>query len=94
MKNVVKLENYYLPWELEESIGRFNQYYNHERVHESLENLTPADIYEGRRRNILTARQRVKEQTLKRRKRINRGLRPRKEELILPAIYRDVSISN
>ena len=94
MKNVVKLENYYLPWELEESIGRFNQYYNHERVPESLENLTPADIYEGRRRNILTARQRVKEQTLKRRKRINRGLRPRKEELILPAIYRDVSISN
>jgi len=94
MKNVVKLKHYYLPWELEEAIRSFNEYYNHERVHESLDNLTPADVYEGRGRDILTARQRVKEQTLKQRRRINRGLRPRKEELILPATYREVSTAN
>ena len=48
MKNVVKLRNYDMPWELEEEIGRFVQHYNHKRVHEALDNLTPADVYEGR----------------------------------------------
>ena len=46
MKNVVKLQNYYLPWELEREIDRFVQYYNHERVHESLDNLTPELLLE------------------------------------------------
>ena len=45
MKNVVKLEHYYYPWELEHAIGQFVQYYNHERYHESLDNITPADMY-------------------------------------------------
>ena len=94
MKNVVKLRHYYLPWELEQEVACFNEYYNHERVHESLNNLTPADVYHGRRREILTARQSLKLQTLARRRRINRGLEPRKEELIRPAIYREVSLSN
>ena len=31
MKNVVKLEHYYYPWELEHAIRQFVQYYNHER---------------------------------------------------------------
>ena len=94
MKNVVKLRHYYLPWELEQEVRRFNEHYNHERVHESIDNLTPADVYRGRRREILTARQCVKLQTLARRRRINRGLAPRKVEMIRPAIYREVSISN
>ena len=93
MKNVVKLRNYYLPWELEQEIGRFIHYYNHERVHESLNNLTPADVYHGRHQEILTARQRVKEQTIRRRRRINRGLKPKREELVLPSLYREVSIT-
>ena len=45
MKNVVKLENYYSPWELERAIGRFVEHYNHRRYHESLDNVTPADAY-------------------------------------------------
>ena len=48
MKNVVKLENYYYPWELEEAIRRFVEYYNIERLHEALDNITPADMYHGR----------------------------------------------
>lgn len=48
MKNVVKLQHYYMPWELEREIGRFIEYYNHERYHESLSNLKPVDVYEGR----------------------------------------------
>jgi len=53
MKNVVNLQNYYLPGELENEVNRFVEYYNHCRYHESLDNLTPADVYYGKRREIL-----------------------------------------
>ena len=89
MKNVVKLRNYYLPWELDREIEAFVRFYNHERVHESLKNLTPADVYLGRDREIQTARDRLKKQTLRRRKRYNLGKPPRKETLILPSLFRE-----
>jgi len=92
LKNVVTLQNYYLPWHLEEEIRRFVSYYNDERVHESLENLTPADVYHGRGREILAARERLKRQTLRRRRRQNRALPERKEEIIRPAVFREVSL--
>ena len=47
MKNVVKLEKYYSPWELDRAIARFVDDYNHRRLHEALDNVTPADVYEG-----------------------------------------------
>ena len=59
MKNVVKLEHYYLPSELEAAIGDFVAYYNDERYHESLDNVTPADVYYGRHREILIVRLRL-----------------------------------
>jgi hypothetical protein len=73
MKNVVKLQNYYVPWDLEREIERFVRWYNEERYHESLENLTPQDVYLGRRREIQTTRQRLKAQTLRKRKWYNQG---------------------
>ena len=45
MKNVIKLENYYNPEELKQAINRFVHYYNNQRYHESLNNLTPSDFY-------------------------------------------------
>ena len=48
MKDVVKLEHYYFPWELETAVRDFVNYYNHRRYHESLDNCTPADVYYGR----------------------------------------------
>jgi putative transposase len=48
LKNRILLENYYLPGDLEAHIGRFVEHYNHQRYHESLKNLTPADVYFGR----------------------------------------------
>jgi transposase InsO family protein len=72
MKNVVKLENYYSPGELERAIARFVEHYNHRRYHESLDNVTPADAYFGRRQEILAHRQKIKRETLARRKRENR----------------------
>ena len=71
MKNVVKLENYYSPWELERAIGRFVEHYNERRLHEALHNVTPADVYYGRQATILSRRERIKRATLKRRSRMN-----------------------
>ena len=71
MKNVVKLENYYSPWELERAIGRFVRYYNERRYHESLSNVTPNDMYEGRQYEIISRRERIKLRTLARRRREN-----------------------
>ena len=68
MKNVVKLENYYLPWELETAIGEWVEHYNHERYHESLDNVMPADVYQGRRNDILDQRALTKSRTLSQRK--------------------------
>ena len=71
MKNIVKLDNYYYPSELEAKVGEFVNYYNKERYHESIDNLTPEQMYTGERRNILTKRDRTKRKTLKLRKQIN-----------------------
>ena len=71
MKNVVKLEKYYSPWELERAIARFVDDYNHRRLHEALDNVTPADAYEGRRPAILARRAQIKQRTLAQRKREN-----------------------
>ena len=43
MKNQILLNNSYLPAELQEHLQRFISYYNHQRYHESLDNLTPAE---------------------------------------------------
>jgi len=75
MKNVVKLQNYYLPGELSREIGRFVSYYNNERYHESLDNVTPSDVYYGRYRDIITRREKIKRRTLKLRRQQNLGIR-------------------
>ena len=71
MKNLVTLQHYYYPWELEKEIDRFVDYYNHRRYHEALQNVTPADVYFGRHHEILSARDKIKRETLKRRKQQN-----------------------
>jgi putative transposase len=68
MKNVVKLDNYYCPEELEASLSAFVHYYNQERYHESLGNVTPADVYYGRQEEILKYREKIKTLSLKRRR--------------------------
>jgi RNA-directed DNA polymerase len=64
LKNRILLENYYLPHDLERQIGAFVEHYNHVRYHESIKNLTPADVYFGRAETILTKRQRIKRETI------------------------------
>jgi transposase InsO family protein len=48
LKSRILLENYHLPGDLERAIAAFIDHYNHHRYHESLDNLTPADVYFGR----------------------------------------------
>lgn len=68
MKNVVKLDTYYFPWELKQSIAGFVESYNNERYHESLDNLRPTDVYLGRGKRIQKRREKVKRTTLLARK--------------------------
>jgi len=68
MKNVVKLDNYFSPGQLEEKLKEFVQYYNYERYHEALKNLTPAEVYYGKGEQKLKQRQMIKNKTLKARK--------------------------
>jgi len=71
MKNVVKLQNYYSPSELEQSIAEFVEYYNNQRYHESIDNLTPSDVYSGKSEEVLTKREQIKKNTLESRRRLN-----------------------
>lgn len=64
MKNVVKLQHYYSPSELERAISEWVEYYNNQRYHESLNNVTPADVYFGREKEVLKKRNKLKEKTL------------------------------
>jgi transposase InsO family protein len=68
MKNILLLDNYYCPDDLIAEIGKFVDYYNHQRYHESLENVTPADAYMGRAVAILEQRERTKRETINRRR--------------------------
>ncbi|MDU0344035.1 IS3 family transposase [Bosea rubneri] len=68
LKNRILLENYYLPGDLERQVAAFVEHYNQARYHESLGNLTPADVYFGRGPAILTERERIKRQTIQQRR--------------------------
>ena len=64
LKNRILLENYFLPGDLEAQIEAFVDHYNHQRYHESLNNVTPADVYFGRDKAILQQRERIKRKTI------------------------------
>lgn len=68
LKNRILLENYFLPGDLNASIERFVEHYNHHCYHESIKNLTPADVYFGRGKTILLERERIKRDTFKQRR--------------------------
>jgi putative transposase len=68
MKNRILLENYYMPGDLTQQIEAFVDHYNHHRYHESLQNLTPADVYYGRGAKILKIRENIKKQTIQKRR--------------------------
>ena len=68
MKNIVKLHHYYNPSELEIAINEWVEYYNNDRYHESLSNVTPSDVYFGREEKILQKRKQTKLRTIQKRR--------------------------
>ncbi len=56
------------PWEVEEMVDRFIDYYNAERLHQSLGFVTPAERHEGRHTAIIEARRRGMEEARARRR--------------------------
>ena len=74
LKNRVLLNNYFLPSQLEHERTQFIEYYNHQRYHESINNLTPADVDFGRDKSILEKRRRIKNKTIKQRRLQHRKL--------------------
>ena len=72
LKNRILLENYFLPGDLERKVAAFVDHYNHRRYHESIGNLTPADVYFGRGDIIMLERERIKRETIKQRRLLHR----------------------
>ena len=50
---------------LPDDLEAFVDHYNHRRYHESLNNVTPADVYFGRDKAILREREKIKKQTIR-----------------------------
>ena len=75
IKRDVKQVPYEMPSALEAAIAAFVAYYNYRRYHKALANVTPADMLNGRREQILQRRKEVQVQTLERRRRYNKTLR-------------------
>ena len=66
---------YDVPGNLEVAITDFVNYYNYRRYHKALGNVTPSDVLDGRREQILQKRKEVQTQTFQRRRLYNQQLR-------------------
>jgi len=76
LKSVVKLNVYSCPTELKVEVDKFINFYNKDRYHESLGNVTPDDVFYGRREKIIKEREEKRRRTIMRRKNYNRGSNP------------------
>jgi putative transposase len=74
MKNLILLDLYYSPEDLRSRIGEWVNYYNNQRYHEAIDNVTPSDKYFGRDREILEQRKKTKTETMRQRRKWNQKM--------------------
>jgi transposase InsO family protein len=82
LKDRINLVVYTSPERLGEAAEEFQRWYNHQRYHEALGNVFPADVYEGRAKKILRRRAALKRSTIRLRWRVNRALSRPSERVI------------
>ncbi|NIS69058.1 MAG: IS3 family transposase [Proteobacteria bacterium] len=75
IKGELSLLPYEMPSKLAEAIRSFIEYYNYQRYHEGLGNVTPYEVYTGRHLEVLQRRKEAKSRTLEGRKHYNRTVR-------------------
>ncbi len=73
LKARLNLLVYTSPESLRAAMADFIDFYNYRRYHEGIKNVTPADVYFGRRQEILKRREEQKQATIYRRFRYNLG---------------------
>jgi putative transposase len=76
LKARLNLSVFTSPEALHEAMAEFIEFYNYRRHHEGIGNVTPADVYDGRREEILKRRKEQKQATLDRRFQYNLGQTP------------------
>jgi putative transposase len=81
LKGELSLMPYEMPGELEEAIRAFIDYYNYQRYHEGLGDVTPYDVYTGRHIEIMKKRKEAKNRTLQARRDYNRTVRKQGNDL-------------
>jgi transposase InsO family protein len=75
LKGEISQVPYEMPSGLKEAIKGFIEYYNFQRYHEGLGNVTPYDVYTGKHHEIIQRRKEVKNLTLAERRVYNRAAR-------------------
>jgi len=75
LKREVNQLPYELPSQLDKAIADFVDYYNFRRYHKALGNVTPADVFYGRREQILRRRKEVQALTIQHRRDYNQNLK-------------------
>ena len=70
-KEIILLHVWQTPEELKNAISAFIEWYNARRYHEGIGNVTPDDVYYGRKDSILKHRSELKQKTLLERRKFN-----------------------
>jgi len=81
LKGEVNQFPYDMPSDLEKAIAAFIEYYNYQRYHEGLGDVTPHDVYMGMHLKILRKRKEAKSRTLQERRDYNRTAREQDNSL-------------